>query len=95
MVRLNLLELKEKSKQRPAGYLDEILKLGKPDGNGVFLKDSDYEYLINKYTGSTEDGLDEAKDESKVIPITTTSSGKSENLNNINKDTPVLHVSPI
>jgi hypothetical protein len=94
MVRLNLSELKEAAKNRPAGYLEEILKLGKPDGTGIFLKDSDYEFLVNKYAKSNSDGFDITEEE-KVVPITTTSKGKSENLNNVNKDTPVLHVSPV
>ena len=94
MVRLNLSELKEAAKNRPAGYLEEILKLGKPDGTGIFLQDSDYEFLVNKYAKSNSDGFDITKEE-KVVPITTTSKGKSENLNNVNKDTPVLHVSPV
>jgi hypothetical protein len=94
MVRLNLLELKEAAKNRPAGYLEEILKLGKPDGNGVFLKDSDYEFLVSKYAKSNSDGFDNSV-ESKVVSITTTAGGKSESLNNINKDTPTLHVSAV
>lgn len=85
MVRLNLFELKEMSKQRPAGYLEEILKLGKPDGNGIFVKDSDYEYLINKYANSVAGDPPEVKQDAiKVVPITTTAAtAKSENLNNI------------
>lgn len=84
------------SKQRPAGYLEEILKLGKPDGNGIFVKDSDYEYLVNKYANSTVDAEPEVKQKAKVTPITTTTVvAKSENLNNINKDTPILHTSAV
>lgn len=94
MVRLNLSELKEAAKNRPAGYLEEILKLGKPDGTGIFLKDSDYEFLVSKYAKSNSDGFNNST-ENKAVPITTTASGKSENLNNINKDAPVLHVSAV
>lgn len=82
MVRLNLFELKEASKQRPAGYLEEILKLGKSDGDGVFLEDSDYQYLVNKYANSKADAPSKAKTDNENSVATKPISAKISNLNN-------------
>jgi hypothetical protein len=82
MVRLNLSELKEMSKQRPAGYLEEILKLGKSDGDGVFLEDSDYQYLVNKYTNSKADAPSQAKTDTENTAASKSTSAKISNLNN-------------
>jgi hypothetical protein len=49
MKSISLHQAKKIAPARPAGYIDDILILGKLEGDLVTLSDADYDFLIQKY----------------------------------------------
>jgi hypothetical protein len=52
MKTVSLSKLRDISKIRPAGYLEDCLSRGKEDGYFLILSDADYAELCQKYRGA-------------------------------------------
>ena len=55
MIKVKIKKIKERSKDRPSGYFEEVISYGKINGEFIELNEIDYEFLVKKYNNNAED----------------------------------------
>jgi hypothetical protein len=55
MIKVKIEKIKERSKDRPAGYFEDVISYGKINGEFIELNDVDYEFLVKKYNNNSQD----------------------------------------
>jgi len=58
LIELSLLSLQETANNRPRNYLNDVLSLADVNGDSVFLRHGDYEFLVEKYKSYKEQAFD-------------------------------------
>ena len=55
MIKVKIEKIKERSKDRPSGYFEEVISYGKINGEFIELNEIDYEFLVKKYNNNAKD----------------------------------------
>ena len=54
MIKIKIEKIKEKSKYRPSGYLEDVMSYGKINGEFIEISKNDYEFLVDKYNNDSQ-----------------------------------------
>jgi hypothetical protein len=50
-IRIPIVDIQERAKERPSGYFEDVMSQGKVDGEEIELEEAAFERLAEKYSG--------------------------------------------